>query len=155
MTHNNTENVIQEVFPYLRVRDANSAIEFYKRVFQAQETFRMAEPNGRIGHAQLKIGPATVMLSEEYPEKGILSPLAFGGTGSFLHLHVTDVDAMTKTAAEAGARITMEPKTQFYGERNSKLVDPFGHEWMLGQHVEDVSPEEMQRRYAATFSKAE
>ena len=113
----------------------------------------MSEPGGRIGHAQLKLGAGVVTLADEHPERGILSPLAFGGTGSMLHLHVSDVDDMTKRAVEAGAKILVEPKNQFYGERSSKVLDPFGHQWMLGQHLEEVSPEEMQRRYTALLSK--
>ena len=118
-------NTIHEVFPYLRVRDANAAIEFYKKAFGAEEKFRLSEPSGRIGHAELKFGSFTVMLSDEYPEHGIQSPEAFGGTGSSVHLHVEDVDAMTKQAVNAGAKVLMEPKDMFYGERIAKVLDPF------------------------------
>ena len=145
-------NTIHEAFPYLRVRDANAAMEFYKQAFGAVEEFRLSEPNGRIGHAELKFGSFTVMLSDEYPEYGIQGPEAFGGTGSSVHLHVEDVDAMTKRAADAGAKVIMEPKDQFYGERASKVLDPFGHEWLLGSHIEDVPPEEMQRRFDEMFA---
>ena len=86
--------------------------------------------------------------------RGVLSPLSYGGSGSFLHLHVANVDEMTQTAANAGAKILAEPKTQFYGERSSKIQDPFGHVWMLGQHIEEVAPEEMQRRYSELLSKS-
>ena len=140
-------NQIHEVFPYLRVRDANAAIEFYRKAFGAVEDFRMSEPSGRIGHAELKFGETSVMLSDEYPEYGIQGPEAFGGTGSSIHLHVDDVDAMTEQAVSAGAKLIMEPKDQFYGERAAKVLDPFGHEWLLGSHIEDVSREEMQRRF--------
>ena len=140
-------NTIHEVFPYLRVRDANSAIDFYKKAFGAEEKFRLSEPSGRIGHAELKFGSFTIMLSDEYPEHGIQSPEAFGGTGSSVHLHVADVDAMTKQAVDAGAKVLMEPKDMFYGERIAKLLDPFGHDWMLGTHIENVTPEEAQRRF--------
>lgn len=152
MTQSKPVDAIHEVFPYLRVRDATAAIEFYKQAFGAVELFRLSEPSGRIGHAELKIGPAVVMLSEEYPEHGIHSPLAFGGTGSMLHLHVNDVDGMTKHAVECGAKLLMEPKDQFYGERTSKILDAYGHEWMLGQTIEKVSSEEMQRRFSAMFA---
>ena len=144
-------NTIREVFPYLRMRDCTAAIEFYKAAFGAEEKFRLAEPGGRIGHAELKFGEFTVMLSDEYPEYGIQGPEAFGGTGSSVHLHVDDVDAMTKQAADVGAKVIMEPQDQFYGERASKVLDPFGHEWLLGSHIEDVSPEEMQRRFDDMF----
>ena len=144
-------NTIHEVFPYLRVRDANAAIEFYKKAFGAEERFRLSEPSGRIGHAELKFGATTVMVSDEYPEYGIHAPRESVPTGSAVHLHVEDVDAMTKQAVDAGAKLIMEPKDQFYGERSSKVVDPFGHEWLLGSHIEDVSREEMQRRFSAMF----
>ena len=140
-------NTIHEVFPYLRVRDANAAIEFYKKAFGAEEKFRLSEPSGRIGHAELKFGSFTIMLSDEYPEHGIQSPEAFGGTGSSVHLHVADVDAMTNQAVDAGAKVLMEPKDMFYGERIAKVLDPFGHDWMIGTHNEDVTPEETQRRF--------
>jgi PhnB protein len=139
--------MIREVFPYLRVRNASAAIEFYKQVFDATEGMRLTEPSGRIGHAELKFGTFTVMISDEYPEYGIHGPEAFGGTGSSLHLHVDDVDALTQKAVAAGAKLIMEPQDQFYGERSSKVLDPFGHEWLLGSHIEDVTPEEMQRGF--------
>jgi uncharacterized glyoxalase superfamily protein PhnB len=147
-----TQSAILEVFPYLIVRNAAAAIDFYKRVFGAEETLRLAEPTGRIGHAELKFGSTTVMLADEFPEVGITAPPTSGCSGQFLHLHVTYVDGLTNRAVEAGAKVIMEPKTQFYGERSSKILDPFGHQWLLGQHVEDVSPEEMQRRYNAMLS---
>jgi uncharacterized glyoxalase superfamily protein PhnB len=153
MAHLSPANTIQQVFPYLVVRDAPAAIEFYKRIFGAEETMRLAEPGGRVGHAELKMGAAMVMIAEEHADRGVLSPLAYGGSGSFLHLHVANVDDMTARAAEAGAKILVEPKTQFYGERSSKIQDPFGHVWMLGQHIEDVAPDEMQRRYTKLLSQ--
>jgi PhnB protein len=152
MSHIDPTAEIQQLFPYLIVRDCPAAIDFYKRVFHAEEAMRLAEPDGRIGHAELKLGAAMIMLAEEHPDRGVMSPLAYGGSGSILHLHVADVDEMTARAVEAGAKLLAEPKTQFYGERSSKIQDPFGHIWMLGQHVEDVSREEVQRRYAALLS---
>ncbi len=140
-------NQIKEAFPYLRVRDANAAIEFYKQAFGANESFRLQEPGGRIGHAELKFGTVTIMISDEYPEYGIQGPEASGGIGSSVHLHVQDVDAMTKQAEVAGAKVVMQPKDQFYGERSSKVVDPLGHEWLIGSHIENVTPQEMQRRF--------
>ncbi|GAA4463203.1 VOC family protein [Novipirellula rosea] len=150
-----TTNKIIDVFPYLRVRNANAAIEFYQSVFGATEEFRLAEPSGRIGHAQLKFGSYTVMISDEYPEYGIQGPEAFGGSGSSIHLHVTDVDAMTQRAVDAGAKLVMAPKDQSYGERAAKVLDPFGHEWLLGSAIEQVSSEEMQRRFTAMFETSE
>jgi uncharacterized glyoxalase superfamily protein PhnB len=152
MPHLDSENKIQQVFPYLIVRNVPAAIEFYKRVFGAEENMRLTEPSGRVGHAEIKLGSAMVMLAEEFPEHGILSPLSYGGVGSFLHLHVANVDEMTHTAASAGAKVLAEPKTQFYGERSAKIQDPFGHVWMLGQHIEEVSSDEMQRRYSQLLS---
>ena len=144
-----TENRIDEVFPYLRTRDANAAIEFYQRAFGAVEDFRLSEPGGRVGHAELKFGETTVMVSDAYPEYGIHGPSESVPTGSSIHLHVEDVDAMAKQAVAAGAKLVSEPQDQFYGERTARIVDPFGHEWLLGSHIEDVSREEMQRRYDA------
>lgn len=140
---------IREVFPYLCVRDATAAITFYTHVFGARELLRLAGPDGRIAHAELELGPTTLMLADEHPEHGILSPLAFGGTGMTLHLHVDDVDALTQRAADAGARVLRAPAEQGHGERQSRLRDPFGHEWLLGHQVDDVSPEEIRRRFEA------
>lgn len=140
-----------EASPYLRVRDAKVAIEFYKQAFGVTEAFRLVEPSGRIGHAELKFGAATIMVSDEYPEYGIQGPEAFGGTGSAVHLQVQQVDAITQRTVDAGAKLLMEPKDQFFGERTSKILDPFGHEWLLSSRIEDVSPEEMQRRFTAMF----
>jgi PhnB protein len=145
-------NTIHEVFPYLRIRNARQAIEFYERAFGAVELFRLEEPGGRIGHAQLRFGPSVVMLAEESPERGSLSPLALGGTSFLLHLHVDDVDEFTRRVVAAGATLIMEPTTQFYGERSSRVRDPFGHEWLLGSTVENVSTDEMQRRYTNLLS---
>ena len=144
---------IREVFPYLRVRNADAAISFYTMAFGAKEKYRLAEPSGRIGHAELMFGEFIVMLSDEYPEYGILGPEAYGGTGSSIHLHVDDVDAMTKQAAVAGAKVTMKPTDMFYGERTAKLQDPFGHDWIIGSQNEHVTPEEIQRRFQEMVSR--
>jgi PhnB protein len=140
---------IHEVYPYLCVRGAAAAIEFYRRAFGAEEIFRLTEPGGRVGHAELKLGPATLMLADEYPEYGIQSPLAFGGTGTSIHLHVDNVDALARRAVEAGALIVRGPTDEGHGERQCRLRDPFGHEWLLGHEIEKVSREEMQRRFEA------
>ncbi len=145
-------NKVHEVFAYLRVHDAARAIAFYKRAFSAEELFRLTEPTGRIGHAELKIGPATVMLSDEYPEYGFRGPQALGGTTFAIHLHVDNADALMRQAVDAGATVAREMADQFYGERSGLIRDPFGHEWLLGHHLEDVTPEEMQRRYTALFA---
>jgi uncharacterized glyoxalase superfamily protein PhnB len=138
---------IHEVFPYLCVRDAGAAIEFYKKAFNAEEVFRLTEPSGRIGHCELKFGPLTIMLADEFPEYNILSPQAYGGAGSGIHIHVDNADAVAKQAVEAGAEMLSKPEDQFYGERSCRLKDPFGHIWAVGHEIEKVSPEEMQRRY--------
>jgi len=146
------ENRIQDVFPYLRCKGVAQAIEFYKKALGAQEIFRLDEkPTGRIGHAELRIGPMVLMLSDEYPELGILSPLSIGGCSAALHLHVDDADAWGQRCVDAGATMISPPADQFYGERSCKVRDPFGHEWMFGHSIEKVSVEEMQRRYDAMF----
>lgn len=142
---------IRAVYAYLRVHNAAEAIDFYRRAFAAKELFRLTEPSGRIGHAEITIGPATVMLSDEYPENGIQGPLTLGGTSVGIHLHVDDIDAVFQQAVNAGATVISLLTNQFYGERSGKVRDPFGHEWLLGGHLETVTPEEMQRRYSAMF----
>lgn len=146
--------IVHEVFPYLRTRNGNAAIDFYKQAFGATEVFRLTEPSGRIGHAELKFGTRTIMVSDEYPEYGIHGPREGVPTGIAIHLHVEDVDSLTKRAAKAGATVLMEPQDQFYGERTARLKDPFGHEWLLGHEIEKVSHEEMQRRFDAMFRNA-
>lgn len=148
-----TENSIREIFPYLRTRNCKAAIEFYGNAFGAVEEFRMEEPSGRIGHAELKFGTKTVMVSDEYPEYGITGPQDGVSTGSAIHLHVDDVDAMYQQAINAGAKSVMEPADQFYGERSAKVLDPFGHEWFLGSQIEEVAREEMQRRFTQMFEQ--
>ena len=148
-------NKILEVYPYLRVKNASAAMEFYSKIFGAEESFCLKEPSGRIGHAEMKFGSATIMISDEYPEYGIHGPQSGSETGSSIHLHVEDVDDLTRRAIEAGAKLIMAPTDQFYGERSAKILDPFGHEWYLGSHIEDVTPEEMQRRFDAMLTKQE
>jgi uncharacterized glyoxalase superfamily protein PhnB len=138
---------IHELFPYLRIKNAGAAIEFYKQAFGVNEKFRLTEPSGRIGHCELVFGGMTLMLSEEYPELGLLGPQSIGGTSISLHLHVDDADAAIERALAAGATLVRPASDAFYGERSGTVRDPFGHEWMLGHNIEDVTPEEMQRRY--------
>ena len=133
---------IREVYPYLVVRGAAAAIEFYREVFGAEEILRMADPDGRrIGHAELRLGPITIMLADEYPELGILSPAAFGGTGVTLHLHVDDADSLAGRALRAGATMVREPTDYDHGERQCRVRDPFGHEWLLGHDIATRSGE--------------
>ncbi|MFW6075278.1 MAG: VOC family protein [Chloroflexota bacterium] len=139
---------INEVLPYLIARDAAAAIRFYSDAFGATEDFRISGDDGTVAHAELRFGTALVMIADEFPDAGILSPLSVGGTGSRLHLHVENVDAIAERAVDAGATYLMEPTDQPHGERQCRLRDPFGHEWLLGHPIEAVSREEMQRRYA-------
>jgi len=141
--------VILEVYVYLHVRGGAAAMDFYSHVFGAQELVRLAEPDGRIAHAELKLGPVTLMLADEFPQLGIHSPLAFGGTGTTIHLHVDNVDTLARRAVQAGATLLMEPTDQGHGERQCRLRDPFGHQWLLGHQIENVSPEEVGRRFEA------
>jgi uncharacterized glyoxalase superfamily protein PhnB len=144
---------IHEVFPYLIVRDAPRAIEFYQRAFGATEKFRLTEPGGRVGHAELDFGGTVLMFADEFPEYGIVGPASLGGTSFAIHLHVDDADEALRIAVEAGALLVRPAKDEFYGERSGRVRDPFGHEWLLGHNFEDVSPEEMQRRYTELCSK--
>lgn len=147
-----TTNTIHECFPYLRVHDARAAIRFYERAFGAVFKFDLIEPGGRVGHAELTLGPATLMLSEAFPEFGIEAPPVTGYHGASLHLHVDDCDGFAAKAVAEGATMIREPVDQFYGERSCKIRDPFGHEWMIGSSLETLTPEEMQRRYDALFA---
>ena len=141
--------MIHELFAYLRVTDAAQAIDFYHAAFGAKELFRLTEPSGRVGHAELDFDGVTLMLSDEYPEYGIRGPIALGGTTVSIHLHVDDADAMIQRALDAGATLEMAAQDQFYGERSGVVLDPFGHRWMIGHNLEKLTPREMQRRYTA------
>lgn len=140
---------VHELFAYLHVRNAAKAIEFYREAFGAREKFRLTEPSGRIGHAELDFGGTTLMLADEFPEYNIKGPQAFGGTSVSIHIHVDNADEVIRRAVEAGAEIEMEPQDHFFGERSGCVRDPFGHRWNIGHSIEEVSPEEMQRRYTA------
>jgi PhnB protein len=142
-----------ELFAYLCVSDGDAAIDFYAKAFGAKEKLRLVDSEGRLGHAELDFDGWTVMLAEEFPECGIHSPDTVGGSSVTIHLHVDDADAAIRRAAEAGARITIEPRDHFYGERSGAIVDPFGHRWTIGHSIEEVSAEEMQRRYLAEESE--
>jgi uncharacterized glyoxalase superfamily protein PhnB len=142
---------VLEAYPYLRVHDTARAIDFYARAFDATELLRLTEPSGRIGHAEIRIGPTTVMLADENPERGVPGPRSLGGTTFSIHLHVENVDAVFERAVAAGAAVVRPLQDQFYGERSGTVRDPFGHEWLIGGHLETVTPEEMQRRYTALF----
>jgi PhnB protein len=146
-------NQIHELFAYLCVADTRKAIDFYAEAFGAVELYRLTEPSGRIGHAELQMGPgAVLMLSDPFPEFGINPPPAEGFMGMQIHLHVDDADEMGRRAVAAGATLVTEASDQFYGERSCKVRDPFGHSWLLGHSIEKVSPQEMQRRYTALMT---
>lgn len=135
--------------PYLSCHDAAGAIRFYKSAFGATEVMRF-EADGRVGHAEIRIGDALVMLADEYPDMGFRGPKALGGTPVLIHLYVDDVDAFAEKAVAAGATLTRPIADQFYGDRSGMLEDPYGHRWSIATHVEDVSTEELHRRYEAT-----
>jgi PhnB protein len=134
------------VTPYLIVKGGAEAIQFYKRAFGAVEQMRMASPDGRIGHAEIKIGDSVIMLADEHPEMGHHSPQSLGGAGVSLMVYVDHVDAVFKQAVASGAKELQPLKNQFYGNRSGTLEDPFGHRWTLATHIEDVAPDEMRRR---------
>lgn len=138
---------IHKVYAYLTVSDCAAAIQFYSQVFDAKELFRLSEPSGRIGHAELDFGGSTIMLADEFPEYGLRGADSIGATPVTLHLHADNADAIIQRAIEASAVLEREPQDHFYGERSGSFFDPFGHRWLIGHAIEDVSPEEMQRRY--------
>jgi PhnB protein len=140
-----------QAIPYLACRNAAKALEFYAKAFGATEQMRMAAPDGKIGHAEIKIGNALIMLSDEYPEMKVQSPQTIGGTPVGIHVYVPDVDALNERAIAAGATVEREIANQFYGDRSVTLGDPFGHRWFFATHVEDVAPDEMKRRAEAAM----
>jgi PhnB protein len=141
------------VTPYLTVKGGAAAIDFYKKALGATEIFRMAQPDGRLGHAEIKIGDSCVMLSDEFPEMGVVSPTTVGNTPVALLVYVDDADKTFATAVSMGATVNKPMADQFYGDRSGTVIDPFGHKWTVATHKEDVSPEEMERRIAALSKK--
>jgi PhnB protein len=137
------------VTPYLIVKNADRALDFYKRAFGATELLRFPDPSGKIGHAEIKIGDSVIMLADEFPDRGFKSPQTLGGTTSSVMLYLEDVDAVFKRAIAAGGKEVRPVEDQFYGDRSGFLEDPFGHQWAISTHKEDVSPEEMQQRMQA------
>lgn len=138
-----------DLFAYICVADATAAIDFYRDAFGARELFRLVEPGGRVGHAEVDFDGTTLMLCEPFPECGITAPAPAPthGHSLTLHLHVDDADATIHAAVAAGATLERAPSDAFYGERSGVVIDPFGHRWNIGHSIEDVTPEEMQRRY--------
>jgi len=140
--------------PYLIVKGAADAIEFYKRAFGATEILRMADPQGRVGHAEIKIGDSVIMLADEHPAMGYRGPRSLGGSSVSILLYLEDVDGVFERALKAGAKAQRPVANQFYGDRSGTLEDPFGHVWTVATHVEDVAPEEMKRRAEAARKSA-
>jgi PhnB protein len=142
------------VTPYLTVKGAAAAIEFYKQAFGAEQILRLDAPDGSVAHAEIRIGGAVIMLSEENRDWGTTSPTTLGGTASAIMLYVTDADVVFNRAVAAGATVKMPIADQFYGDRSGSIVDPYGHQWSIATHIEDVSPEEIDRRAAKMFGGA-
>jgi PhnB protein len=147
-------NGYHSVTPYLYIKGAAKAIDYYKDVFGAKERVRMPGPNGRIMHAELQIGDSMIMLADENLQIDAKSPETLGGVASSLALYVENVDAVTQKAVTAGAKLVRPVQDQFYGDRSGTISDPFGHVWTIATHVEDVSPEEMKKRMAQLASQA-
>jgi PhnB protein len=141
-----------QVTPYLCVDGAAEAIEFYGKVLGAKERMRMPSPGGRVGHAELELGDSVIMLSDEHPEIGVVGPKAIGGTPVTISVYVEDVDSVFDRALEAGATELRPVKDEFYGDRSGRFEDPFGHRWSVATHVEDVPPDEMEKRAAEAMA---
>jgi len=137
----------------LIINGAARALEFYKQAFGATEMVRMAGPDGKVGHAEIRIGDSQIMLADECPEMQARSPQALGGTPVSLMLYLEDSDSVIARAVSAGAKVLRPAQDQFYGDRSGTIADPFGHTWIIATHQEDVSPEEMRKRAAALFAK--
>jgi PhnB protein len=142
------------VMPYLPIRGAAAAIEFYRKAFGANERMRMPGPEGKLGHAEVQIGDSVVMLADEYASMDFLGPQSRGGTTVTIHLYVKDVDATVARAAALGAKVVRPVADQFYGDRTATIEDPFGHVWHVATHTEDVPPKELKRRAAEMAAKA-
>lgn len=139
--------------PYLIVKDAAKALDFYKRAFGATELMRFPRPDGKIMHAEIRIGDSPIMLADENPEMGARSPQTIGGTPGSIMLYVEDADKMFQASVAAGAKVRAPVEDKFYGDRSGIVEDPFGHVWSIGTHKEDVTVEEMQKRAQAFFAK--
>lgn len=135
------------VQPYLHIRGAAEALEFYKKAFAATERMRMPQEDGRIGHAEIQLGDSVIMLADEFPDKQIYSPKHFGGSAISIMFYADDCDATYKQALAAGAKSLREPADQFYGDRTAGVEDPFGFQWWIQTHIKDVSIEELQNAH--------
>lgn len=144
---------LHTITPHLVIKSADKAIEFYKKALGAEQLFVHKAPDGRIAHAELKIGDSKLLLADEFPEMGGKSAQTLGGSPVILNVYVEDVDKLFNQAVAAGAKVTMPLANQFWGDRYGTVTDPFGHHWALGQHIEDVTPEEMERRAKEAFAQ--
>jgi PhnB protein len=142
------------VAPYLFIDGASAAIDFYRSVLGAKERTRMAGPDGRIFHAELEVGDSMIMLGDQNPDMDVRGPRAIGGTPMMMHVYIEDVDSVFERAIGAGAKVLRPVEDQFYGDRSGRFEDPFGHRWDVAKHVEDVPPEEMEKRAAAAMPAA-
>jgi PhnB protein len=140
-----------QVTPYLTVDGANRAIEWYGTVFGTRERMRMGAPDGKVGHAELELGDSLLMLADEFPEMGMRGPKAVGGSPVTISLYVDDVEGVFERAVQGGAKPLRQVENQFYGDRVGSFEDPFGHRWSVATHVEDVPPDEMERRAAESM----
>ena len=141
------------VTPYLIIDGASDAIDFYTKVLGAQERMRMPGPDGKLGHAELQLGNSVIMLADEFPDMGAVGPKSVGGTPVTLHVYVEDVDSVFENALASGATEIRAVENQFYGDRSGQFEDPFGHQWNVASHVEDVPPEEMEKRAAEAMQQ--
>ena len=141
------------VTPYLIIDGASDAIDFYTKVLGAQERMRMPGPDGKLGHAELQLGNSVIMLADEFPDMGAVGPKSVGGTPVTLHVYVEDVDSVFANAVASGAKEIRAVENQFYGDRSGQFEDPFGHQWNVASHVEDVPPEEMEKRAAEAMQQ--
>jgi PhnB protein len=142
----------KQISPYMGFKDASRAIEFYVKAFGATERYRLTEPSGRIGHAEIAIGEAVLMMSDEYPDFGAISAQTLGGCPIALHIFVADADAFVARAVGAGATVLRSVKDEFYGDRSGQIADPFGYKWMISTRKETISPQEMQKRWSAMMA---
>ena len=141
------------VTPYLIIDGASDAIDFYTKVLGAQERMRMPGPAGKLGHAELQLGNSVIMLADEFPDMGAAGPKSVGGTPVTLHVYVEDVDSVFDNAVASGAKEIQAVENKFYGDRSGQFEDPFGHQWNVASHVEDVPPEEMEKRAAEAMQQ--
>lgn len=138
---------IHELYAYICVADAAAAIEFYKQAFGAEEKFRLTDASGTVGHAEVTFGETILMIAEPFPNMGVVAPASAEAVSHSLHLHVDNADETIAQACAHGATLERAAEDHFYGERSGTIRDPFGHRWLIGHSIEEVSPEEMQRRY--------